>query len=171
MSYIQIEGELDGADLKLAIVLGKFNSFIGEALLQGALEVLKSASVSDDNITIARVPGAFEVPLMVKKFAETGDYDGVIALGAVIRGATPHFDFVAGECARGLNSVQLDTGVPIGFGVLTVDTIGQALERAQKDVLAIGDDQADKPVKHVVSNKGVETTVAVLEMINALARV
>jgi len=171
MTHILIEGDLAGAGLKLAIVVGKFNSFIGEPLLQGALEVLKRASVSDQDITIAHVPGAFEIPLIVKKFAETGEYDGVIALGAVIRGETPHFDFVAGECARGLNSVQLDTGVPVGFGVLTVDTIEQAIQRAQPDVVDVGNDDVDNPVKHIVSNKGAETTVAVLEMINILAKV
>ena len=130
MTYNKVFGELTGENQKLGIVLGRFNSFIGDALLGGAIDVLERHGVSQSDITVAYVPGAFEVPLAVQKMAKSGDYDGVIALGAVIRGSTPHFDYVAGECAKGLNSVQLETGLPIGFGVLTVDTIEQAIERA-----------------------------------------
>ncbi len=152
MSHKVISGELRGDKQKLAIVLGRFNSFIGDALLSGAIDVLSRHSVKESNITVAYVPGAFEIPLAVKKMAQSGDYDGVIALGAVIRGSTPHFDFVAGECAKGLNSVQLETGVPIGFGVLTVDSIEQAIERAGTKA----------------GNKGSEAAMTVLEMVNLL---
>jgi 6,7-dimethyl-8-ribityllumazine synthase len=155
MSHKIIEGELQGANQKLAIVVGRFNSFIGDALLRGALDSLKRSSVKAENITVAYVPGAFEIPLMVKKLAESGGYDGVIALGAVIRGSTPHFDYVAGECAKGLNTVQLQTGIPVGFGVLTVDSIEQAIERAGTKA----------------GNKGCEAAMTVLEMVNILAKV
>jgi 6,7-dimethyl-8-ribityllumazine synthase len=154
MSHRIIEGELQGANQKLAIVVGRFNSFIGDALLSGALNTLKRSSVKEENITVVFVPGAFEIPLAVKKLALNDDYDGVIALGAVIRGSTPHFDYVAGECAKGLNSVQLDTGKPIGFGVLTVDSIEQAIERAGTKA----------------GNKGAEAAMTVLEMVNVMAR-
>ena len=155
MSHKVIEGEMQGASQKLAIVVGRFNSFIGDALVGGAIDVLKRHSVKEENITVAYVPGSFEIPLLAKKLAESGEYDGVIALGAVIRGATPHFDYVAGECAKGLSSVQLQTGVPVGFGVLTVDTIEQAIERAGTKA----------------GNKGAEAALTVLEMVNVLAKV
>jgi 6,7-dimethyl-8-ribityllumazine synthase len=155
MSHKIIEGELQGANQKLAIVVGRFNSFIGDALLRGALDSLKRSSVKAENITVAYVPGAFEIPLMVKRLAQSGEYDGVIALGAVIRGSTPHFDFVAGECAKGLNTVQLETGIPVGFGVLTVDSIEQAIERAGTKA----------------GNKGCEAAMTVLEMVNILSKV
>ncbi|NND83069.1 MAG: 6,7-dimethyl-8-ribityllumazine synthase [Gammaproteobacteria bacterium] len=155
MSHKVLTGELQGASQKLAIVVGRFNSFIGDALLGGATDVLERHSVKPQNITVAYVPGAFEIPLMVKKMAASGDYDGVIALGAVIRGATPHFDYVAGECAKGLNSVQLETGVPVGFGVLTVDSIEQAIERAGTKA----------------GNKGAEAAMTVVEMVNLLGKV
>lgn len=154
MSYKQIDGELSGSNQKLAIVLGRFNSFIGESLLNGAVDVLKRNNVQEGNITVVRVPGAFEIPLTVKKIAQSADYDGVIALGAVIRGATPHFDYVAGECAKGLNTVALDTGIPVGFGVLTVDSIEQAIERAGTKA----------------GNKGAEAAMTVLEMVNVLKK-
>ena len=154
MTHTTLSGELTGQNQKLGIVLGRFNSFIGEALLGGAIDVLERHGVDTSNITVVNVPGAFEIPLAVKKMAESGNYDGVIALGAVIRGSTPHFDFVAGECAKGLNSVQLDTGVPIGFGVLTVDTIEQAIERAGTKA----------------GNKGAEAAMTVVEMVNVLAK-
>jgi 6,7-dimethyl-8-ribityllumazine synthase len=155
MSYTKIYGELQGSQQKLAIVVGRFNSFIGDALLGGATDALERHGVKAENLTIAYVPGAFEIPLLVKKMAQSGDYDGVVALGAVIRGSTPHFDYVAGECAKGLNSVQLETGVPVGFGVLTVDTIEQAIERAGTKA----------------GNKGAEAAMTVLEMVNVLAKV
>jgi len=154
MTHTTLSGELHGKNQKLGIVLGRFNSFIGDALLGGAIDVLERHGVDDSNITIVNVPGAFEIPLAVKKMAASGKYDGVIALGAVIRGSTPHFDFVAGECAKGLNAVQLDTGVPVGFGVLTVDTIEQAIERAGTKS----------------GNKGAEAAMTVVEMVNVLAK-
>ena len=155
MSHNIISGELQGNDQKLGIVLGRFNSFIGDALLGGALDILQRNGVAAKDITVAHVPGAFEIPLMVKKMAASGNYDGVIALGAVIRGATPHFDYVAGECVKGLSSVQLETGVPVGFGVLTVDSIEQAIERAGTKA----------------GNKGSEAAMTVVEMINVLKKV
>jgi 6,7-dimethyl-8-ribityllumazine synthase len=155
MSHKIIAGELQGNDQKIAIVLGRFNSFIGDALLGGALDVLQRNGVDTAEITVAYVPGAFEIPLMVKKMAASGNFDGVVALGAVIRGSTPHFDFVAGECAKGLNSVQLETGVPVGFGVLTVDSIEQAIERAGTKA----------------GNKGAEAAMTVVEMVNVLKKV
>ncbi len=154
MTHTTLSGELHGNNQKLGIVLGRFNSFIGDALLGGAIDVLERHGVDTSNITVVNVPGAFEIPLAVKKMAASGDYDGVIALGAVIRGSTPHFDFVAGECAKGLNAAQLDTGVPVGFGVLTVDTIEQAIERAGTKA----------------GNKGAEAAMTVVEMINVLAK-
>lgn len=155
MTHTTLSGELTGQNQKLGIVLGRFNSFIGDALLSGAIDVLARHGVDTTNITVVNVPGAFEIPLAVKKMAASGRYDGVIALGAVIRGSTPHFDFVAGECAKGLNSVQLETGVPVGFGVLTVDTIEQAIERAGTKA----------------GNKGAEAAMTVLEMVNVLAKI
>ncbi len=154
MTHTTLSGELHGQNQKLGIVLGRFNSFIGDALLGGAIDVLARHGVDTSNITVVNVPGAFEIPLAVKKMAASGNYDGVIALGAVIRGSTPHFDFVAGECAKGLNSVQLETGVPVGFGVLTVDTIEQAIERAGTKA----------------GNKGAEAAMTVVEMVNLLAK-
>jgi len=154
MTHTTLSGELSGQNQKLGIVLGRFNSFIGDALLGGAIDVLERHGVDTSNITVVYVPGAFEIPLAVKKMAESGNYDGVIALGAVIRGSTPHFDYVAGECAKGLNAAQLDTGVPVGFGVLTVDTIEQAIERAGTKA----------------GNKGAEAAMTVVEMVNVLAK-
>ncbi|RBP50783.1 6,7-dimethyl-8-ribityllumazine synthase [Arenicella xantha] len=154
MSHKVITGELQGNDQNIAIVLGRFNSFIGDALLGGAIDVLERHGVSTSNISVAYVPGAFEIPLAVKKMAESGKYHGVVALGAVIRGSTPHFDFVAGECAKGLNSVQLETGIPVGFGVLTVDSIEQAIERAGTKA----------------GNKGAEAAMTVVEMVNLMAK-
>jgi len=154
MSHKIIEGELQGSGQKLGIVLGRFNSFIGDALLGGAIDVLRRNGVKDKDITVVYVPGAFEIPLAAKKMAESGNFDGVVALGAVIRGSTPHFDYVAGECAKGLTSVQLELGVPVGFGVLTVDTIEQAIERAGTKA----------------GNKGAEAAMTVIEMVNVLKK-
>lgn len=124
------EGNLDAKGLRFGIVLGRFNSFIGERLLEGAMDALLRHGADDGNIAVARVPGSFEIPLTAKAMAETGNYDALICLGAVIRGATPHFDYVAGEVAKGIAQVTLATGMPIAFGVLTTDTIEQAVERA-----------------------------------------
>lgn len=154
MSHTIIQGELQGGQQKIAIVVGRFNSFIGDALLNGAIDALQRHGVKPENITVVYASGAFEIPLLVKKIAQNGDYDGVIALGAVIRGSTPHFDIVAGECAKGLNSVQLETGIPVGFGVLTVDSIEQAIERAGTKA----------------GNKGAEAAMTVLEMVNVIKK-
>jgi 6,7-dimethyl-8-ribityllumazine synthase len=125
-----IEGKLNAEGLKVGIVVGRFNSFIGERLLEGALDALIRHGADDADITVARVPGAFEIPLTAKKLVETGKFDAVICLGAVIRGSTPHFDYVASEVSKGVAHVSLDSGVPVIFGVLTTDTIEQAVKRA-----------------------------------------
>jgi 6,7-dimethyl-8-ribityllumazine synthase len=125
-----IEGKLNAEGLRFGIVVGRFNSFIGERLLEGALDTLIRHGADDAQITVTRVPGAFEIPLVTQKMAKSGKYDALICLGAVIRGSTPHFDFVASEVSKGIAHVSLDTGVPVAFGVLTTDTIEQAIERA-----------------------------------------
>lgn len=124
------EGSLDGAGLRVAVAVARFNDLITERLLAGALDGLRRHGVDDGSVTVARVPGAFELPLVCQRLAVSGEYDAVIALGAVIRGATGHYEFVAGQCASGLQQAQLATGVPVVFGVLTTDTIEQAIERA-----------------------------------------
>ena len=147
-----IEGNLLGQGRKLGIVVARFNSFISDRLLEGAIDSLVRSGVADDDIDVARVPGAFEIPLGAQKMARSGKYDAVITRGVVIRGATPHFDFVAGEVAKGSAQVMLETGVPILFGVLTTETIEQAVERAGSKA----------------GNKGSEVAVGALEMINLL---
>ncbi|GAA1425641.1 6,7-dimethyl-8-ribityllumazine synthase [Catellatospora coxensis] len=144
------EANLVAQDLKVGIVVGRFNAFITEKLLDGALDGLKRHGLSEDNIEVAWVPGAYEIPLATKKMIEHGDYDAVITLGTVIRGATPHFDYVSGEVAKGTSSVSLETGVPVIFGVLTTDTIEQAVERAGTKA----------------GNKGYEAAVSAIEMAN-----
>lgn len=146
------EGNLQGEGKKFGIVLSRFNSFIAEKLLEGALDTLKRSGVADDAIDIARVPGAFEIPLVAQKMAKSGRYDAVICLGVVIRGATPHFDFVANEASKGIAQAGMETGLPIIFGVLTTDTIEQAIERAGSKA----------------GNKGSECAAAAIEMINLL---
>ena len=124
MNEIQIlEGQLNGTGKKIAIVLSRFNSIFTERLLEGAIDCLKRHGVKDSDITAARVPGAFEIPIICQKLAKTGKFDGIIALGAVIRGDTPHFDYVAAEVSKGIAAVSLSTNTPIAFGVLTTDTI------------------------------------------------
>jgi 6,7-dimethyl-8-ribityllumazine synthase len=125
-----IEGDLKGEGLKFCIVLSRFNDFITSRLLDGALDALIRHGVNDNDISVVRVPGSFEIPLIAKKMAAKSEYDAVICLGTVIRGATPHFDYVAAEVSKGIAAASLDTGVPIAFGVLTTDTIEQAIERA-----------------------------------------
>ncbi|MCT4563719.1 MAG: 6,7-dimethyl-8-ribityllumazine synthase [Maledivibacter sp.] len=147
------EGKLISKDQKFGIIVGRFNEFIGSKLLSGALDGLKRHGVSEDDIELTWVPGAFEIPLVAKKMALTKKYDGVICLGAVIRGATPHFDYVSNEVTKGVASVSLDTGVPIIFGVLTTDTIEQAIERAGTKA----------------GNKGYEAAVTAIEMANLLS--
>ena len=146
------EGSLRGDGRKIGIVLARFNSFIGEKLLEGAIDTLVRSGVSSEDIVVARVPGAFEIPLVAQKMARSGRHDAILCLGAVIRGATPHFDYVAGEVAKGTAQVMLDTGVPVLFGVLTTDSIEQAIERAGTKA----------------GNKGADVAVAALEMVNLL---
>lgn len=147
-----LEGKVDGAGKRLGIVVSRFNSFIAERLLEGCLDCLHRHGVRDEEITIARVPGAFEIPLIAKKLVEKGNLDAVIALGAVIRGATPHFDYVAAESAKGVAMVTLDTGVPVVYGILTTDTIEQAVERAGSKV----------------GNRGWDAALAALELANLI---
>ncbi|MGI6449615.1 MAG: 6,7-dimethyl-8-ribityllumazine synthase [Desulfitobacteriia bacterium] len=125
-----LEGKLIAEDLKFAIVAGRFNEFITNKLIGGAIDALKRHGVDEDNIELVWVPGAFEIPLIAKKMAELKRFNAVICLGAVIRGATPHFDYVSSEVSKGIANVGLETGVPIIFGILTTDTIEQAIERA-----------------------------------------
>ncbi len=125
-----LEGKLEGKGLKFGIVVSRFNSFITEQLLLGALDGLKRHGVADSDITVVKVPGSYEIPLVCKKLVESGKFNAIIALGAVIRGNTPHFDYVASEVAKGVAQVTLDSGTPVVFGVLTTDTIEQAIERA-----------------------------------------
>lgn len=124
------EGKLNAKDLKFGIVVGRFNEFISSKLLGGALDALKRHDASDDDIDMVWSPGSYEIPLLAKKMASSGKYDAVICLGAVIRGATPHFDYVSNEVSKGIASAMLETEVPIVFGVLTTDSIEQAIERA-----------------------------------------
>ncbi len=149
-----LEGHLQGTNCKIGIVVARFNSFIAEKLLEGALDSLVRSGVSTDDIVVARVPGAFEIPLIAQKMAKSGKYDAIICLGAVIRGATPHFDYVAGEVSKGTAQVMLDTGIPVLFGVLTTETIEQAIERAGTKA----------------GNKGSDVAIAALEMINLIGR-
>jgi 6,7-dimethyl-8-ribityllumazine synthase len=148
------EGDLSVRDARFAIVAARFNDFIVESLMKGALHCLRQHGAADADIEIVRVPGAIEIPIVVQKVAESRKFDGVIALGAVIRGGTPHFDYVAGECISGIAAVARDQGIPVGFGVLTVDTIEQAIERAGTKA----------------GNKGEEAALAVIETVNLLRR-
>ena len=150
-----IEGQYTDADGRYAIVVGRFNQFVVDSLVEGAVDALVRHGVDEDNITVIRVPGAYEIPLAAQAVAEKGDVDAIIALGAVIRGSTPHFDYVAGESASGLNKVQMDTGVPCSFGVLTVDTIEQAIERAGTKS----------------GNKGAEASLVAIEMVSVLRQI
>ncbi len=146
------EGNLIAKDLKFGIVVSRFNEFIGTRLLDGALDALKRHGTDEDAVHIAWAPGSFEIPLVARKMAESGRYDAVICLGAVIRGSTPHFDYVAGEVAKGVAKVNLDYGVPVIFGVVTTDNIEQAIERAG--------------TKN--GNKGWQSAVAAIEMANLI---
>ena len=144
------EGNLVSSNAKYGIVVGRFNEFISGKLLSGAIDALKRHGAADEQIATAWVPGAFEIPLIAQKMAESGQYDAVITLGAVIRGSTPHFDYVSGEVAKGVAAVALKTGVPVIFGVLTTDTIEQAIERAGTKA----------------GNKGWEAAATAIEMVN-----
>jgi 6,7-dimethyl-8-ribityllumazine synthase len=126
----RLEGELNAQGLKFAIIVSRFNEFITQRLLDGAMDALLRHGADEDNIEIIRVPGSFEIPLIAKRVAQRGSYDSIICLGTIIRGATPHFEYVASETAKGIAMVSLETGIPVAFGVITADTIEQAVERA-----------------------------------------
>ena len=150
-----IEGDLQAVGKKFGIIVSRFNSFVSERLLEGALDTLLRSGAEDGAIDVIRVPGAFEIPIMAQKMAKSGGYDAIICLGAVIRGATSHYDLVANEAAKGVAQVGLETGVPAIFGVLTTDTIEQAIERAGSKA----------------GNKGSEAALAAIEMINLLSQI
>jgi 6,7-dimethyl-8-ribityllumazine synthase len=146
------EGKLVAANKRYGIVVGRFNEFIGGKLLSGALDALKRHGVLEDNIEISWVPGAFEIPLIAKTMAESGKYSAVVCLGAVIKGSTPHFDYVSSEVSKGIANVSLQTGVPVIFGVLTTDSIEQAIERAGTKS----------------GNKGYDAACTAIEMVNLM---
>lgn len=148
----QTEGELIARNARFGLVVSRFNSFISERLLEAAVDTLQRHGVDRANMHIVRVPGAHEIPLAAKTLAKTNNFDALVALGAIIRGATPHFDYVAGGCSGGIAQVSLDCDIPIGFGVLTVDTVEQAVERAGTKA----------------GNKGADAAMAALEMVNVL---
>lgn len=150
-----LEGNLIAQGLKIGIVAGRFNEFIGSKLLSGAIDTLKRHGMDEDAISVAWVPGAFEIPLIAKKMAKSGKYDAVICLGAVIRGATAHFEYVSAEVSKGITSVGLDSEIPVIFGVLTVDSIEQAIERAGTKA----------------GNKGSEAAAAAIEMVNLIKEI
>lgn len=144
-----IEPRADGAGLRICLINTTWNDFIVSRLTDGAVSTLRKHGVAEDDITLATVPGAFEIPIAAKTAAETGRYDAVVALGCVIRGATPHFDHVAGEAAKGISRVGLDTGVPVVFGILTTETIDQAIERAGTKLGNKGSEAASVAVETV----------------------
>ncbi|MFT6399823.1 MAG: 6,7-dimethyl-8-ribityllumazine synthase [Bradymonadia bacterium] len=145
-----IEGSLVATGLKFAVVVGRWNSFIAERMLEGSLDTINRHGGDTDAVDIVRVPGAFEIPFAAKKLADSGRYDAVICLGVLIRGSTPHFDYIASEATKGIATASMDSGVPVSFGVLTVDTIEQAIERAGTKA----------------GNKGTEAAASAIEMAN-----
>ena len=145
-----LEGKLTAKNMKIAIVVARFNEFITSQLLSGCIDCLIRHEAADEDLTVAWVPGAFEIPMAAKKLAESGKYDAVICLGAVIRGATPHFDYVCAEASKGIAQVSMQTGVPVAFGVLTTENIQQAVERAGTKA----------------GNKGVDCAMTAMEMVN-----
>ena len=150
----RIEGDLAARDARIAIVAARFNDFVVERLVQGALDALLRHGAAEKNLELVRVPGCFDMPLAVRRLAQSRRYDAIVALGAVIKGETAHFDYVAGECAAGLARAAADTGVPVGFGVLTCQTMEQAIDRAGGKA----------------GNKGADAALAALEMSNLLKR-
>ncbi len=152
MTIKTIEGSLQVHSARFCLVVSRWNSFVVEHLLEGAVDALKRHGATDSDLALVRVPGAFEMPVLLDKIAAQGKYDAIIALGAVIRGGTPHFEYVAGEAVKGMAQVSLKHGVPISFGVLTVDTIEQAIERAGTKA----------------GNKGAEAATSAIEMVNVL---
>jgi len=149
------EGKFDGRDVRIAIVAGRFNEFITSKLVGGALDVLKRNDVSEENIDIAWVPGAFEIPLITKKLANTQKYDAIITLGAVIKGSTPHFDYVCSEVSKGVAQISLQSELPVIFGVLTTNNIEEAIERAGTKA----------------GNKGADAAFSAIEMINLIKEI
>ncbi|RDV84723.1 6,7-dimethyl-8-ribityllumazine synthase [Ammonifex thiophilus] len=147
-----LEGKLLGEGLRFALVVGRFNEFITQKLLDGALDALYRHGVAEENIVVAWVPGAFEIPLVARRLAASGKYDAVICLGTIIRGATPHFDYVAAEAAKGVARAALDTGVPVVFGIITADNLEQAIERAGSKA----------------GNKGFAAAMSAIEMANLM---
>ncbi len=150
-----VEGNLIAQGMKIGLVVGRWNEFIVDALVKGAKETIIRHGGSEADIDQVMVPGAFEIPVVAQKMAESGKYDAIVALGAVIRGGTPHFEYVAGECAKGLSQVSLKAGLPVSFGVLTVDSIEQAIERAGTKA----------------GNKGEEATLAAIETANVMKQI
>lgn len=147
-----LEGTLNAKGLRFAIVVSRFNDFINAKLLDGCLDALSRHGADDGKISIVRVPGSFEIPLMAQKLANSGNYDAIICLGAVIRGATPHFEYISAEVTKGIAKVTLDSGIPVSFGILTTDNIEQAIERAGTKS----------------GNKGWDAALAAVEMVNLL---
>lgn len=155
MSTIRIlEGDFAPTNANYVLVVSRFNSFVVDSLQAGAVDALMRHGVSDKNITVVKVPGAYELPMVAKRLAESKKYDAIIALGAVIRGSTPHFDYVAGECAKGLGQVGMQQNLPVVFGVLTVDTIEQAIERAGTKA----------------GNKGADAAMTAMELVSLLRK-
>ena len=150
-----IEGALNAKGMRFSIVVSRFNDFINAKLLDGALDALSRHGADDDNISIVRVPGSFEIPLVAQKLANSGNFDAIICLGAVIRGATPHFEYISAEVTKGIAKVTLDSGIPVSFGILTTDNIEQAIERAGTKS----------------GNKGWDAALAAVEMVNLLKAV
>jgi 6,7-dimethyl-8-ribityllumazine synthase len=155
MSVKTIEGVLDAKGLKIAIVAARFNDFIVDRLISGAVDYLVRHGASEDDLTLIRLPGAFELPIAAQKLARSGEYAGIVVLGAVIRGGTPHFDYVCSECAKGIAHASMESGVPMGFGLLTCDSLDQAIERAGAKA----------------GNKGVEAASALLETVRVLEQI
>ena len=152
MSIKTIEGGMTVSNARFCVVVARWNSFVVDSLEAGAIDTLKRHGTPEEDITIVRLPGAFEMPLVLEKIAAKAEYDAIVALGAVIRGGTPHFDYVAGECVKGISAAAQKHGVPVGFGILTTDTIEQAIERAGTKA----------------GNKGTEATLSAIEMVNLL---
>jgi 6,7-dimethyl-8-ribityllumazine synthase len=155
MPHIEIEGALKGEGLRVAVAVARFNSFVTDRLLGGALDGLRRHGVAENDTTVVRVPGSWELPITVKALAESGKYDAIICLGAVIRGDTPHFDYVAGEAAKGIGQAMMQTGVPVAFGVLTTNTLEQAIDRAGAKS----------------GNKGFDAAATVIEMASVLRQI
>lgn len=152
---MNIEGNLDAAGLKIGIVVSRFNSFITERLVEGAIDAVVRHNGKEENVAVVKVPGAFEIPYILNRMANSKKYDGIICLGAVIRGATPHFDFIANETIKGISFVALKVDIPVAMGILTTDTIEQAIERAGTKM----------------GNKGFDAAVSLVEMVNLYKKI